>query len=110
MELVRGDTGHYNFTRKDNEGHAILTTPLAIYFTVKESYDADDFVIQKTLNDMTMDESGKWHFTLLPSDTETLPFDKYVYDIEVTASANEVNTIAKGSFELLKEATWSINK
>ena len=48
MELVRGDTGHYNFTRKDNEGHAILTTPLAIYFTVKTSYEADNYVIQKT--------------------------------------------------------------
>lgn len=110
MELVRGDTGHYNFTRKDNEGHAILATPLAIYFTVKMSYDDDNFVIQKTLSDMTMDETGEWHFTLLPSDTATLPFEKYVYDIEVTASANEVYTIAKGSFELLKEATWSINK
>ena len=52
MELTRGDTGQFKFQRKDAEGHVILTTPDALYFTVKKSYQSPTVVFQKTIDDI----------------------------------------------------------
>lgn len=109
MELTRGDTGQFKFQRKDAEGHVILTTPDALYFTVKKSYQSPSVVFQKDLDDMTLDENGTYHFTIEPTDTQALDYGNYVYDIEVTES-DYVQTIAKGSLKLTAEATWYTDK
>lgn len=109
MNLTRGDTGLYKFQRLDSDGDVITTTPDAIYFTVKESYTSSTVAIQKTIDDMTMDDDGTWHFTIDPDDTNDLEYGAYVYDLEVTAD-EYVCTIAKGTLRILAEATWADDK
>lgn len=109
MDFTRGDSQPIKFQRLDSDGNAITATPDEMYFTVKFSYKDETAVFQKTLDDMTFGEDNYWHFVIEPSDTQTLPVGKYVYDIEVTTGEN-VFTISKGTLTLLPEATWSTNK
>lgn len=109
MELTRGDTGQYKFQRLNADGGVITTTPTAMYFTIKKSFQSPTALVQKKLEDMTIGEDYYWHFTIDPEDTESLEIGKYVYDIEVTTEG-VVSTIAKGTLQLLSEATWYTNK
>lgn len=109
MFVTRGDTIPLAFTRKDTDGHTITDAPDAMYFTLKKGPDVKDSILQKKLSDMSMDQDGKWTLALAPSDTETLPYGSYFFDIEVTASGM-VTTIAKGWIVLTEESTWRENK
>lgn len=109
MVLTRGDTGAFKFQRLNADGEPITSTPDAMYFTVKKSFSNNTYVLQKTLADMTLGEDNYWHFALEPSDTASLSYGPYVYDIEVT-SGEYVQTIAKGKLTLEEEATWITNK
>ena len=115
IDLTRGDTGAFKFQRKDKNGNVIGTVPAALYFTVKKSFSTSEVVLQKTVSDMTLDESFYWHFRLEPEDTEELEVGCYAFDIEVTdadpgGGENYVQTIVKGRLNLTAEATWSDNK
>lgn len=109
LTQTRGDTRGYYFTRVDGAGQVISATPDSLYFTVKTSFNTPQFVLQKSLADMTIDEEYVYHFTILPEDTERLPYGTYVFDIQVTQDG-VVTTIAKGKFVLTQEATWAINE
>lgn len=109
LTQTRGDTRGYYFTRVDGSGQTITIQPDSLYFTVKLSFDVQEMVLQKTLEDMTQDENGTFHFTLEASDTQNLPYGTYVWDIQVTQD-NVVTTIAKGTLKLTKEATWYSNE
>ena len=109
ISKTRGDTIGLKFQRKDADGEVITDTPTSMYLTVKTSYSASAYIIQKSLDDMTMDEDGTWHVVIDPEDTEALPYGTYVFDIEVTAYGY-VTTICKDSLKLTEEATWSGNK
>lgn len=109
LEQTRGDTRSYCFQRKDANGNVITDTPDSLYFTVKTSFNIRAFVLQKTLEDMTMDEDGTYHFTIEPEDTENLDYGAYAFDIQVTQDGI-VATIAKGRFILTEEATWASNE
>jgi hypothetical protein len=108
-ELIRGDTGKFKFQRLDSEGSPITTQADELYFTVKVNSRNKQFVFQKTLEDMTFDEDGTYHFTIEPTDTDDLNFGTYVYDIEVK-QAGVVSTIAMGDFILLDEVTYAENE
>ena len=111
MRLTRGDTKYFKFARKDAEGNIITERAEKLYFTVKPDFDEDEVVIQKTIDDMTFDEDGWYHFVLEPDDTNYLEFSAYVYDIEVyIPSRDYVQTIAKGYFILDKEVTHKRNE
>ena len=107
--ITRGDTVGLIFQRKDADGEVITTMPSEMYFTVKESWDSEQFIFQKTLSDMTMDIDGTWHIELHPDDTEELPYGTYVFDIEVTAYG-KVKTICKDTLQVTEESTWRENK
>lgn len=109
MKITRGDTAGYNFQRKDAEGNVITTTPDALYFTVKAKWTDEKALIQKTINDMTKDEDGTWHFVIQSGETDGLPYGNYVYDIEVIDD-DAVQTISKGMLTITEEATWQVNE
>ena len=109
MKITRGDTAGYNFQRKDAEGNVITTTPDALYFTVKAKWTDEKALIQKTINDMTKDEDGTWHFVIQSDETDGLPYGNYVYDIEVIDD-DAVQTISKGMLTITEEATWQVNE
>ena len=109
MEITRGDTLAFKFQRLDSDGNPITATPDALYFTLKRSYAEEEYIIQKELEDMTTDGDGTYHVTLTAAETEALPRNRYVYDIEVTQDG-VVTTIAKGQLLVTEQATWSENK
>lgn len=109
LKQTRGDTWGYKFQRTDTSKEVIMEAPDEMYFTVKNSFNDQTPVIQKTLDEMYMDESGYWHFTITPQDTDNLPYGKYVGDVE-RIIGDDVKTIAKGTFTLTEESTWALNQ
>ena len=108
MQLTRGDTKALKFQRK-SEGQVIKTVADNIYFTVKKNNSTNDVIFQKTINDMTFDDEGFYHFTINPIDTNNLSYGEYVYDIEVKID-NYVKTIAQGTLSITKEVTFASNE
>lgn len=109
MEITRGDTLAFKFRRLDLNGSPIVVTPDSLYFTVKTAYTESQYVLQKKLEDMTVDADGTYHVVVTAEETEALPRSSYVYDIEVTQDG-VVTTIAKGDLIITEQATWEVNK
>lgn len=110
MQQIRGDTRRYFFQRLDKDGEPITILPDKIYFTVKKSYTDKNPVFQKTIEDFEIEpETGMYHFTVEPDDTNELKYATYVYDIEVITD-DVKTTIAKGGFTIEPEVTFAENE
>ena len=109
IQIIRGDTAKFKFQRLDGDGQVITTTPDYLYFTVKESSNKLKYVFQKTLDDMTVDSDGTYHFVVEPENTNGLQYGNYAYDIEVITDGVKT-TIAYGTFNILPEVTWVENE
>ena len=108
IELTRGDTGAYKFQRIKN-GEVIPTIADNIYFSIKKNFNVKETLLQKTINDMTFDEDGTYHFLINPEDTNNLPYGDYVFDIEIVQE-DYVKTLCKGIFKLTEEVTFKDNE
>lgn len=106
MKMIRGDTRGFNFQRVNADGEPITTRPDKLYFTVKKSPQDKVVIFQKTIDNMTFDEDGTWHFVIEPEDTNGLKYMTYVYDIEVITDGVKT-TIAKGGLTIEEEVTWA---
>ena len=99
--LTRGDTFKAEVTITDKDGNPYEPQPGdSVRFAVKKNYtDPDtDVLIVKIIPTDTM------ILLLKPSDTKKLAFGNYVYDIQLTTAAGEVDTfITKASFTLTEE-------
>ncbi len=109
ISLTRGDTLKFKFQRLNVVGEPIIAPADRVYFTVKKNAGDAAFILQKTLNDMTLDEMGYYHVTVEPADTDPLKFGNYVYDIEVITDSYK-QTISIGSFVVNKEVTYARNE
>lgn len=109
IRQIRGDTRNYRFQRLNADGTPITTRPDKIYFTVKKKDTDKDVVFQKTIDDMTIDDDGTYHFTVEPTDTNGLKYMTYVFDIEVITDGVKT-TIAKGGFTVESEVTFVENE
>ena len=99
--LTRGDTfkGQISVTDKDGNPYELQEGD-TVRFAMKKSYlDADeDVLIVKQIPTDTL------ILTLNPEDTKELPFGTYVYDVQLTSAAGEVDTfITKASLTLTEE-------
>lgn len=111
MVITRGDTIPCMFQRKNKEGQPIEDKAPKIYFTVKESNEEEEVVLQKTIDDMEFDENFIYHFTIWPEDTDNLYYGTYKYDIQVKyPEVNYKKTISKGNFIIEDESTWKANE
>lgn len=106
--LTRGDTCNLTFQRLDANGDPILTKATKAFFTVKKNTRAFSYLIRKTIDDMTFDEGGNYHFTIEPSDTNRLSYGEYVFDLEIIAGYKQ--TIAKSKFIVGEEVTFVGNE
>lgn len=109
IEIKKGNTVQYKFQRKDTEGNPILTEADEVYFTVKEESLPDIAILQKTLDDMTFDSDGTYHFRIEADDTEYLNVGRYMYDIKIIQDGVK-STIAQGKFEIKKVVTFKGNE
>lgn len=85
LEMTRGDTAKFKFTRLDVDGNPILSKADALYFSVKSTPSATNVAFQVTIDDMEFDSAtGQYSFTILPGYTDTLNFkSKYYYDLRL---------------------------
>ena len=102
IRLTRGDTARFIVTVKNEttqEPYDILPTD-TLTMTIKDSIRDGEPCVQKTI-------TGSNTFHILPSDTSSLNFGKYIYDIQLTTSGGDVYTVVEPStFELMEEVTY----
>ena len=113
IEFVRGDSCPVSFTLTDAEGNPLEDmTGTNIYFTVKISYSESNYIFQKTYSGGTITKNGnKFSLLILPTDTQSLDYGRYVYDIcVVTSSENYKATLVRGTITLTNEATFATNE
>lgn len=109
LYIRRGDTKFLKFQRKDSEGNPIIESIDKAYFTVKNYSLPEDFIFQKTLADMDIDEEGFYHFRIDPEDTNKMLFSTYRYDLQIEIGAIK-RTIAFGNFIVKEEVTFAGNE
>lgn len=104
LEMTKGDTLSFGISIKDL-GQEIDTA----YFTVKENYDDDTPIFQKTLDDgIELDHiDGNVYYykvRVAPSDTQELEPKKYYYDLEINVN-EDTFTILKGILDVSYDIT-----
>ena len=109
MQIIRGDSSKFKFQRLDENGDPILIPASRIYFTVKRKATDSEIILQKTVDDMTFDGEGYYHFVIEPEDTNEMAFGDYVFDIEVITDEYK-QTIAIGKFFVSYEVTHAGNE
>ena len=98
ITLTRGDTLNVQVEILKDDAPYIPEKGDKVRFALKRNYTDDIPLIIKDIPTDTM------ILTLLPEDTKSLPFDDYVYDIEITFADESVDTfIPKGRFRLSEE-------
>jgi hypothetical protein len=104
ISMTRGDTASFLISCIDSYGQPHnLVTGDTLKFTIKKSANTLDIILQKTV---TTFSSGKATVTLAATDTSTIAFGSYVYDIQVQLVDGTVSTIIPVSrFDILGEVT-----
>lgn len=101
IALTRGDTARFYTTIEDDvtgEDY-IVKSGDTIRFTIKKTYNDSVPLVQKVIE-------GSNLVHIQPNDTKSLPFGKYVYDVEITTESGDVYTfIGPNVFEVTKEVT-----
>lgn len=99
LEMTRGDTFGFGVSIID------LGTELdSAYFTVKNNYDDDTIIFEKTLDDgIVLDhvENNDYYYKvrIAPEDTENLEPRKYFYDFEISVNGDRY-TLLKGVLDV----------
>lgn len=68
-----------------------------IIFSVKQSYDDTDYVLQRQLNSK--------YVTISHDDTNNLEVGTYVYDVQISFADGQVVTYGPGKFKLTADVT-----
>lgn len=99
ITLTRGDTARIDLAiSKDGETYDY--SPDTVVFSVKTSTTTPEYVFQKTVSDGVI--------YIAPSDTESLPYGTYRYDVQVTTQSGDVCTVIPPSnFIVAPEVTWT---
>ena len=111
IEFPRGDTCPLKFELVDGENNPIELKPTDnLYFTVKKNYNIQTYLFQKkfSLQDIEI-EDGYYKLTINSSDTSSLSYGTYVYDIALK-SGDYRKTLCLGQITLTNEATFSNNE
>lgn len=111
LSLNRGTTRYYRARRINYSGDPILTKAKGVYFIVKKSWKDETALITKTINDMTFDEQGYYHFSITPDDTEKIPYGTYVWDFTAVGNGEQYRAKpAHGVFIIGNSAGWIVNE
>lgn len=111
ISIPRGDIRNFKIAIKEPSGDLTELTFDDIYFTVKRVYLNQEFKFQKRLSDgaITKDQEGYYLFSILPDDTNNLPFGDYDFDIEIVKNG-AIKQTTVGVLHLTKEVTFQSNE
>lgn len=111
LSLNRGTYVGYKAQRINMDGTPITTKADAVFFVVKKQWTDKNALIIKTIDDMTFDEEGFYHFSIIPEDTENLPYGNYVWDFTSMYNNNAYRAKpAHGKFIIGNSAGWIVNQ
>lgn len=98
ISLTRGDSAEFDIEVYDSDGNLYeLADGDKLEFTVKDNIHMKTPVIYKTGSQIR----------LVPKDTKSLSYKKYVYDVQLTLNDGTVDTIIPpSSFNVLSEVTF----
>ena len=105
ISMIRGDSQSVTVSVKDKDGNKVpLITGDIIYLTVQYNVNAEEKVLQKVI---TQFEDGNANIEITPNDTKDIPFNTYVYDIQLNRVDGTVSTIVPPSnFTIDREVTY----
>ena len=108
IEMPRGDIRHIKF-KVYSDGKE-FTDLDEIFFTVKSNAKTEKIIFQKKLSteEITLEEDGFYHFTILDTDTNDLGYGCYKFDIEILG--DEIKQTKIGTLELTEEVTFASNE
>lgn len=106
FSMVRGDTQSFELEITENNESVTVDN---IYFTVKNDTHTDEILFQKKLNDGITLTNDVYNITIDPSDTDSLDYGRYAYDIEIIKNSIK-KTIAVGVLDIKEEVTFVINE
>ncbi len=92
---VRGDTGRFLISLKDESGEKV--EGYEAYFSVKKTLKDEEYLFQVEVIDGVV--------VITPEMTKDLPFGDFVYDIEVHLKNGEVQTIGPAAYHLMADVT-----
>lgn len=120
LGINKGNSGHYIVKLVDQDDNAIVLEDTAmVYFTVKDTSYAEEYVFQKRLGDgiTYQEEDNTYKIDISCDDTDPLFYKDYFYDITIVrnvglASANkkEKTTVLIGDFTIGHVATFKANE
>ena len=112
FEFPRGDTKLFKFQLKDKNGEIVsLSDTDMLYFTVKRDPYSSIALFQKVIGDgIELGDDGFYHVTISPSDTNSLAYGSYGYDIEIKTGDGIVKTLTIGTITLTEEYTFAGNE
>lgn len=108
IQFIRGDTYVVNLSIADSNGDPYIPQMGdTVTMTVRQKDHRGVVVIQKKTGDadVVVTETG-WKIIIQPADTSTLPYQPYVYDIELNMSGVVKTVIPLDKFILDKEVTY----
>lgn len=98
IRMIKGDTLAFNMVFS-----GLSVDLAAAKFSVKPSFDAVNYTIQKTLNNgITKQSQGFYSVRVAPSDTTSVDPGSYYYDLEVTVGS-DVYTVMFGILNILPQ-------
>jgi hypothetical protein len=105
ISMVRGDSESLTVRLFDDNGDQVnIVSGDTVYFTVREALGDTVTIIQKVITGFL---DGEAIIEINPSDTDSLFFKTYVYDIQWTRADGQVKTIVPASnFTILAEVTY----
>ena len=105
ISMTRGDSETITVSCTDIDGLNLpMVTGDTIYFTIKENTRTTTKILQKVVTSFT---DGKAIITLLPTDTKTLQYKQYFYDIQLTRADGTITTIIRpNKFTITEEVTY----
>ena len=111
ISLPRGDIRNFKIAVKETSGDLTALEFDDIFFTAKMTFMNTDYILQKRLSDgdITKDEEGYYLFSLLPEDTNNLPFGEYDFDIELLKNG-AIKQTTLGKLMITPEVTYQSNE
>lgn len=104
IEIVRGTTNGFVIAVTDEDGEAYeLQSGEFIRFGVKQQPTDTTYIFTKTITEA--DSDGNYVFFITPTDTISLTFGSYWYDIGLQSSTDYFNIIPASPFEVTYNVT-----
>ena len=111
IQINRGTTLRLKAQRKNYDDTPILTKAQGVFFCVKKKWTDATPLFKIDVDEMTFSEDGYYHFTIKPTDTEKIPYGKYVWDFTATESDDAYRAKpAHGYFIIGNSSCWIINE